>query len=119
MSKKDFEHYEEKQTDVNIALEILDLAYQEAYDTAVLISADTDLIPAIEKTKRIFPDKNFRILIPPGLRYHRELSEVVGGKIKKIKKSNIERSLFKDSIDMSDLATKISNPYKLANDLDA
>ena len=38
----------EKGTDVKIAVDIIDGAVDNKYDTAILISSDTDLIPAIE-----------------------------------------------------------------------
>jgi len=39
--------HEEKMTDVNIATEILTDAFRDAYDTALLISADSDLVPPV------------------------------------------------------------------------
>ena len=39
--------YEEKETDVNIAAALIEDAMQDRYDTALLISADSDLCPAI------------------------------------------------------------------------
>lgn len=39
--------YHEKGVDVHIAADLLRGAYKDAYDTAILISSDTDLIPAI------------------------------------------------------------------------
>jgi len=57
-------YYEEKQTDVNIALYILKGAFLDEYDTAVLSTADTDLIPVI-KTLRSMPIfKRIGILFP-------------------------------------------------------
>ena len=44
--------YHEKGVDVKIAVDLLVGAYENLYDTAVLISSDTDLIPAIEKVKQ-------------------------------------------------------------------
>lgn len=45
--------YHEKGVDVKIAVDLLVGAYENLYDTAVLISSDTDLIPAIEKIKQL------------------------------------------------------------------
>ncbi|MCM3761063.1 NYN domain-containing protein [Alkalihalobacillus oceani] len=39
--------FSEKGTDVNIAVDLVSLAFQNAYDEAVLLSADTDYEPAI------------------------------------------------------------------------
>lgn len=43
--------YHEKGVDVKIAVDLLVGAYENIYDTAILISSDTDLIPAIQKIK--------------------------------------------------------------------
>jgi len=43
--------YHEKGVDVLIAVDLLVGAYENLYDTAILISSDTDLIPAIKKAR--------------------------------------------------------------------
>jgi uncharacterized LabA/DUF88 family protein len=45
--------YHEKGVDVQIAVDLLVGAYEDLYDTAILISSDTDLIPAMEKVKKL------------------------------------------------------------------
>src|SRR3989344_8418989 len=39
--------YHEKGVDVQIAVDLLIGAYEDLYDTAILVSSDTDLIPAL------------------------------------------------------------------------
>jgi hypothetical protein len=55
----------EKMTDVNIAVELLADAYQDKFDTALLISADSDLIAPIEKVRQLFPEKKVVSVFPP------------------------------------------------------
>ena len=55
---------EEKQTDVNIALRLFELAVQGRYDKAIIVSGDTDLIPAIKAVHRTFPQKTVGVVIP-------------------------------------------------------
>ena len=43
--------YHEKGVDVQIAVDILVGAYENFYDTAILVSSDTDLIPALAKAR--------------------------------------------------------------------
>ena len=43
--------YKEKGVDVKLAVDILDMAYQDKYDTAIIVSSDTDLIPGIIRAK--------------------------------------------------------------------
>jgi len=54
----------EKRTDVNIALQMLDDAYQEVCDTFVLVSGDSDLVPAVELVKTRFPEKTTIVYVP-------------------------------------------------------
>ena len=57
---------EEKQTDVNIALRLFQLAVQDRYDTAIIISGDTDLLPAVKAVQTTFPKKKIGVVIPIG-----------------------------------------------------
>lgn len=43
--------YHEKGVDVLMAVDLLAGAYEDTYDTAVLISSDTDLIPALDRAR--------------------------------------------------------------------
>ena len=43
--------YHEKGVDVLMAVDLLIGAYENTYDTVVLITSDTDLLPAIEKIR--------------------------------------------------------------------
>jgi uncharacterized LabA/DUF88 family protein len=53
-------------TDVNIAVEVLQDAFQDTFDTALLISADSDLIAPLTAVKRLFPEKPVVVACPPG-----------------------------------------------------
>jgi len=64
--KANFLSFEEKQTDVNIALQLFQLAIQERYDKGIIISGDTDLIPAIKAVHASFPAKQIGVVIPIG-----------------------------------------------------
>lgn len=65
----------EKMTDVNIAVELLGDAYENKFDTALLISADSDLTTPIEKVSRLFPKKRVISVFPPN-RASKELEKV-------------------------------------------
>ncbi len=43
----------EKGVDVQIAIDLIVGAYENAYDTAMVVSSDTDLIPAIKQVRRM------------------------------------------------------------------
>lgn len=49
--------YEEKETDVSIAVALLEDGVNDLFDTALLLSADSDLCPAVRALHRLRPDK--------------------------------------------------------------
>jgi uncharacterized LabA/DUF88 family protein len=57
--------FEEKETDVNIAANMISDAALDAFDTAILISADGDLAPAIMTARRLRPTARFYAALPP------------------------------------------------------
>lgn len=58
--------HEEKMTDVNIAVELLSDASDDLFDTALLISADSDLSAPVEAVRQKFPPKRVIVACPPG-----------------------------------------------------
>lgn len=58
--------YDEKMTDVNIATELLADALDDRFDTALLISADSDLTRPLEVVRARFPQKRVVVVFPPG-----------------------------------------------------
>ena len=50
---KNNDKYHEKGVDVQLAIDLLVGAYENLYETAILVSSDTDLIPAIKKVKEL------------------------------------------------------------------
>jgi hypothetical protein len=57
---------DEKMTDVNIAVELMVDAFQDRFDTALVVSADSDLTAPIEAVRRLFPQKRVVVFFPPG-----------------------------------------------------
>jgi uncharacterized LabA/DUF88 family protein len=86
----------EKMTDVNIAVELLQDAFQDAFDTAILISADSDLIAPIQAVKRLFPSKRVVVACPPG-RFSQSLCNASSAFFK-IGRGVIAKSLFADEV---------------------
>lgn len=57
--------YEEKETDVSIAVSLVEDAAEDRYDVALIISADSDMVPAIHAARRLRPEKKIIVVFPP------------------------------------------------------
>jgi len=55
---------EEKRTDVNIAVFMLDDAYRDLCDHFVVFSGDSDLVPALNMVRLRFPRKKITVYVP-------------------------------------------------------
>jgi uncharacterized LabA/DUF88 family protein len=63
-NQKRYQGYEEKETDVNLSVRLLDDALNNKYDKAIIVSGDSDLIPAIKAVKKNFPSKKIGLALP-------------------------------------------------------
>lgn len=59
-----FDTMEEKRTDVNIAIFMLDDAYRDLCDQLIVFSGDSDLVPAVNMVKLRFPAKRTIVYVP-------------------------------------------------------
>lgn len=91
---------EEKMTDVNIAVKVLTDALENKYDTAIIISGDSDLTPPARAIKKFYADKRIIVAFPPN-RYSKELKNVAHGSFTigraKLLASQLPNSLETDS----------------------
>lgn len=70
--------HEEKMTDVNIATQLLIDAFEDKYDTAIVMSGDSDLSTPIKKVKSKFDKKQIIVAFPPA-RHSEQLKKVAHG----------------------------------------
>ncbi|HAN47243.1 MAG TPA: hypothetical protein DCQ32_11975 [Cyanobacteria bacterium UBA8156] len=59
-----FDRYEEKETDVAVALKLLELLITDSCDTVVLVTGDTDFAPAARTAQRLFADRKVVFALP-------------------------------------------------------
>jgi uncharacterized LabA/DUF88 family protein len=57
--------FEEKMTDVNIAVAMLTDAFEDGFDTALVVSGDSDLTTPIRQVRERFPSKRVIVAFPP------------------------------------------------------
>ncbi len=60
--------YEEKETDVSLAVTLLEDGVNNLYDTALIMSADSDMAPAVRAIKRLRPSARVVVASPPNRR---------------------------------------------------
>jgi uncharacterized LabA/DUF88 family protein len=72
--KRTYTTFEEKQTDVNIAVEMLRNVFQKKVDISILVSADSDILPAINLIREIDPNHKVFCYFPPN-RYSTDLAQ--------------------------------------------
>jgi len=70
--------HEEKMTDVNIATQMLIDAYEDRFDTAIIVSGDSDLATPVTRIRNRFHDKRLIVAFPPERR-SAELKKVAHG----------------------------------------
>ncbi len=103
--------HEEKETDVNIALRLFEYAMDGRFDTALLLSGDSDLTPAVHLIRRRCPGLEVRILAPPGRPHSMELVRAAGGSGQvKINQSHLERCLLPATVHDANGRTVATRP---------
>lgn len=100
---------EEKETDVNIALHMLNDAFEDVYDKLILISNDSDLKPALEMIKRRFDRKNIMVVAPPERHPSKDM-QGVADEHRKLTRKTIEKCLLPGRIPCLDGGSPIIRP---------
>jgi len=62
--------HEEKETDVHMGARIVADSYENRFDRAIIITADSDLVPALKIVQSAFPEKELFVAAPPKRRAH-------------------------------------------------
>lgn len=76
-----FRTHEEKETDVAIACKLLELLHRNQCDTAVLLTGDTDIAPAIRTAQQLFPRATVCVAFPFD-RHNRDLERQASKSLK-------------------------------------
>jgi hypothetical protein len=106
--------YEEKETDVNIAVSLVADAAASQADIGLIISADSDLCPAIRTARSVAKARQTRFGIVaafPPRRYSHEIKRLVPGAFT-ISHADIRNSLLPDCVTDPDTGRKFHRPEK-------
>lgn len=88
--------YEEKMTDVNIAVQLLSDAFEDRFDTAIIVSGDSDLTTPIQRVRERFPGKRLIVAFPPN-RHSAQLKQVAHGHLT-VGEDKLKRSQLPDPV---------------------
>lgn len=91
-----YETHHEKMTDVNIAVEMLSDAYQDRFDTAFLVTADSDLLNLVRTVLRLFAKKRIVVVFPPG-RHSVDLA-LAANRVLRIDRNLLAKSQFPEQL---------------------
>lgn len=102
---------EEKKTDVNISVRMIEDCINNKTDNIIMVSADSDLIPPLLSINKLFPEKSIKVYFPPS-RYSRDIKDFLYSLRKKptLLEKNINR--FEESV-MPDVVEKEGKKYTI------
>lgn len=111
--KHQWDGHEEKESDVNLAIHLVQLASSGAYDKAIIFTADTDLAPAIRMVRGSFPEKEIFVAIPERrLNRSKALEDAATGRIR-LTESHFSRNLLPEKI-LLVAGDELLRPHKYA-----
>ena len=89
-----FKTPEEKMTDVNIAVKLLEDAHDDLFDTAFLVCGDEDLSGAVKSVTSRYKNKQVVVYCPPGRRSESSKLKDVSSHYRSVPKSTLAKSQF-------------------------
>lgn len=106
--------HEEKESDVNFAVELLNRAWHKEFDRAIIVTADTDIVPVLRLIRDQHPGLHLTAAIPE-YRFGNALSlrNACTDSVR-IKKHHLERSLFPDPVVDAEGNAIVTRPPKYA-----
>jgi len=91
-----YQTHHEKMTDVNIATELMSDAFQDKFDIALLVSADSDLVGPVQMVQQLFRKKRIVVAFPPN-RYSNALKRIANA-YTHIGRNVLSKSVFPDQV---------------------
>ena len=91
-----YETFHEKMTDVNISVELMSDAFQDRFDVALVVSADSDLVGPVKAVRRLFSQKRVVIAFPPD-RSSKALKQAANAQIY-VGRDALADSIFPDAV---------------------
>lgn len=121
LSRNDLKRHEEKNTDVNIAIKLIEMTIYDQYDKCFILSSDNDFSSAIQRAKELSPYKQIIVCPPPlafknprkAIYFVKELKEKSGQNPLFIGWDKIKKHQFEDNFGFDELGNEIKNPWQI------
>lgn len=96
--RQSYPTFEEKETDINIAVRMLLEAARDSFDKALLFSGDSDMIAGVKALKELAPHKHIKVVIP----YNRSSIDLASkcDSAAKIKRKHLANNQLPDAIEL-------------------
>ncbi|MBX3719538.1 MAG: hypothetical protein KF898_07815 [Parachlamydiales bacterium] len=101
-----------------MALFLLDSAYQDLFDRALVVTNDSDLAPAIRLTRERFPEKRITTVAPPNYYHSNELIKVSSDKAR-IRIEHLEANLLPPIVTDASRVISVHRPHEYAPKIEA
>lgn len=110
-----YEHLEEKETDVNLAIQMIVDAYEKNCDKMVLVSGDTDFVPPLKRIKENHKTIETMVLFPPS--HHSKLLSQICPYYKNLDKHKPKwnKARLPDTVNISNTTYLIPEKWKINN----
>ena len=100
--------WEEKESDVSLAVELVKAAALDQYDRALLVSADSDMCPAVRSVQAIAPDKPILAVFPP--QRHSDQLRLQCQSVIQLTRSRIARNQLPETVTVPSSGRRLTRP---------
>lgn len=91
--KVQYDTHEEKESDVNLAIYLINQAHLDTFDRAIVVTADTDLTPAVTMVRDTYPEKKVWIAIPTARKKFSQGLQAAANGVHTIRSENLPLNL--------------------------
>ena len=88
--RRETPHFEEKESDVNLAVHLVVDCLADEFDVAYVISSDGDVFPAFETCRRLCPGKELVTVSPPDLQPCKSIRDLSGVRLARVTWPQVE-----------------------------
>ena len=88
----------EKEGDINVALHMIKGAYEDSFDHAYLLSADSDQAATLRLYRSVFPHKRISCVVPPARKRSEHLHRLINGTTIQLNVLHLESAVMPEKV---------------------